>query len=162
MMRVTFSPIRRLARSVSGAVAVELALLSPFVLVLIVGAWDMGRYLNDSAALTNLSRTGVQYALSKFWDPTLVKAAVEAEATRQTVSGVTVTVTATCMCTDGTTMVVKETCTAATVCTGGSALRVYSDVNAKRQYTASVPIPIPGMDANGAFNISKSTLVRVR
>ena len=161
-MRAIHSPFRKFTKSVRGAVAVELALLSPFVVVLIVGAWDMGRYLNESAALTNLSRTGVQYALSKFWDPTLVKAAVEAEATRQTVPGVTVTATATCICTDGTTSVIQSTCTTATRCTGSGALKVYSAVNTQRQYTASVPIPIPGMDSNGVFSISRSTSVRVR
>lgn len=148
--------LKRLIESTRGAVAVELAVMSPFIVLLIVGAWDMGRYINDSAALTNLSRTGAQYAISKFWDPAYVKAAVEAEATRQTETGVTVTVNAICQCSGGSTV---SPCTAASTCPSGESLKIYSQTSASRGYASTLPIPA---DWGGTFTIDRSATVRVR
>ncbi|MBI1182069.1 MAG: hypothetical protein GC201_16110 [Alphaproteobacteria bacterium] len=127
--------IRRYLSDRTGAIAVEFAVLSPFIAILIVGAWDMARYINDQAALTEATRSGLQYAVSKYWNADLVKAAVLAEASREGLDNVSVTVNSTCDCPNGTT---PSSCTATNACGGTNALRVYTEIQATKSYATTI------------------------
>jgi Flp pilus assembly protein TadG len=51
-------------RSVRGNISVELALVLPFLLLLVMGAYDFGRGFTEKLRLNNAARAGVQYALA--------------------------------------------------------------------------------------------------
>ena len=46
----------------AGAVAVELAIITPFLLLLIAGVIDFGTYMNNSQAIAAATRAGAEYA----------------------------------------------------------------------------------------------------
>lgn len=52
---------RRTARCCTGSALVEFALVSPLLLVILLGAIDFGRVSYDAMALTNAARAGAQY-----------------------------------------------------------------------------------------------------
>ena len=147
--------IRSFGRSRTGAVAVEFAVITPVVVVLTVGAWDIGRLINTTTSLTNLSRSGLQYAMSKYWDAEEVRDAVLAEAARQSMNNVTVTVQATCQCSDGS---VPADCASTNACGGTEAVQIFTKVSASKSYGAT--IPFPGITTSTSF--TRSSKVRVR
>jgi Flp pilus assembly protein TadG len=58
------SRAQRLRNDTAGAVAAELAIISPFLLLLVVGAIDFGNYMNGSQALAAATRVGAEYAIA--------------------------------------------------------------------------------------------------
>ena len=54
---------RRLCRCRTGVISVELALISPVLLLLLVGAVDFGRAFNEQLRLASAARAGVQHAV---------------------------------------------------------------------------------------------------
>jgi TadE-like protein len=63
------TPRRRLAsliRCVRGNISVELALVLPFLLMLVMGAYDFGRGFTEKLRLNSAARAGAQYALEKY------------------------------------------------------------------------------------------------
>jgi Flp pilus assembly protein TadG len=138
-----------------GAIAVEFALVSPVFAVLLIGAWDMGRYLNDNAALSSVTRAGLQYAVSKYWDEDLVKAAAEARAELEGLKNYDIDVSSTCDCPDGT---VPDSCTSTNACGGTNALRVYTEVTATETYETTLNYIL----APEVFTMQRSSKLRVR
>lgn len=62
-------PRRRLAplfRCARGNVSVEFALVLPFLLLLVMGAFDFGRGFTEKLRLNSAARAGAQYALEKY------------------------------------------------------------------------------------------------
>lgn len=55
-----------LCRSVRGNISVEFALVLPFLLLLVMGAYDFGRGFTEKLRLNSAARAGAQYALSQY------------------------------------------------------------------------------------------------
>ena len=146
--------IRAFRRGVSGAISVEFAILFPVLVVLIVGAWDVGRFINTASALTNLSRSGLQYALTKFWDEDAVEQAVLDEADRQGMTGVTVNALATCECPDGT---VPLDCSLSNACGATDDPLIFYEVSTTTTYDMTIPYPYISLST-----ITRSGRARIR
>jgi len=54
-----------LYRSVAGNVSLELALVLPFLLMLVMGAYDFGRGFTEKLRLNSAARAGAQFALQQ-------------------------------------------------------------------------------------------------
>jgi hypothetical protein len=67
---------RRLRRSRRGAAAVEFALLSPFILGMLVPIADLGAYIYDSMEVQMAAQAGGEYAARHGWDPTGIQNAI--------------------------------------------------------------------------------------
>ena len=68
--------LRRLARSRRGAAAVEFALISPFLLGLMVPLGDLGAYVYDNMEIQLAAQAGGEYAARHAWDPTGIENAI--------------------------------------------------------------------------------------
>jgi len=55
-----------LYRCVSGNISVEFALVIPFLMLLVMGAYDFGRGFTEKLRLNSAARAGAQYALSNY------------------------------------------------------------------------------------------------
>jgi len=55
-----------LYRCVGGNISVELALVLPFLLMLVMGAYDFGRGFTEKLRLNSAARAGAQYALQNY------------------------------------------------------------------------------------------------
>lgn len=89
-------------RSRRGAVAVELALLTPIMALMLIGAIDYGNFIYQKMEVQNASRAGVQFAIQSSGnatDTTLIQAAVLAASDLPT--STTVTSVTFCGCADG-------------------------------------------------------------
>ncbi|WP_284979011.1 TadE/TadG family type IV pilus assembly protein [Arthrobacter sp. fls2-241-R2A-200] len=75
-----------------GAVAVEMALLLPLLLLLLIGIMEFGRALNVQISLTEAAREGARYAAVHYKDGGL-NVSADALASAPSLSGLGVTVT---------------------------------------------------------------------
>lgn len=97
--------IRTLCGDDEGAALAELALVIPFLMLLLVGIVEVGRFAEYSIRVANAARAGVQYGAQNLATAS-DKAGMESAATTdtQSVAGMTATATtAYCACADGTT-----------------------------------------------------------
>jgi Flp pilus assembly protein TadG len=103
--------------SQSGQSLVELALLTPILLLLIIGIVEMGRYAYLSIVLGNAAESGALYGaqnLANSADTTGIKAAAQNDYNDgQSLSGLKVDSTTTCGC-DSSGTTATASCTAAT------------------------------------------------
>jgi len=70
----------RLRRQFSGQDMVEFALVVPFILILIMGIFDLGRITFLYSTITNISREGARYGVVNQCDTAGVKAAAMGKA----------------------------------------------------------------------------------
>jgi len=147
--------LSKFAKSARGAVAVEFAIVSPFIVLLILGAWDAGRLINLKTDLTSLSRSGQQYAISKFRDADAVRNAVLEEASRRGITNVSVAVETTCQCLDGT---VPDVCSATNACGEDARVQIFLEVSATKDFNPVAPFPI----VSGDSSFTSSSTMRVR
>lgn len=99
---------KRLVLSVKGIAAVELAIIFPVMLLMIVGALDMGSMFVRKMELANAVKAGVQYSLVRKpvqGDVTNIKAAVESSLAPIDNTITSVNVELFCMC-----FAVKQLC----------------------------------------------------
>jgi len=104
--------LRRLAKSESGAALVELAVVTPFLALLLTGLIDFGRYTYDAILAANAARSAAAYGaqtLETAKDTTGMTAAGQTDA-----QGLTVSVTPQTVCMVGSTVVTCGTSTAET------------------------------------------------
>jgi Flp pilus assembly protein TadG len=137
----------RLIKSESGAAFVELAVVAPFLALLLLGVVDFGRYTYDGLLAANAARAGAQYGaqtLITAKDTTGITNAALADA--QSLSGLTVP-TATAVCMVGTT---KVTC-------GTANETVYVQVNTTGTFSPTIKYPL----LPSTVTVSGSALVRV-
>ena len=97
-MKRRASPTTRRGRTQRGAVAVEMALVLPLLLVLVFGIIDFGRAFNAQVTLTQAAREGARLAaLCNSSSPsTCGTVASRTTAAAPNLSGVAVTTTTTC------------------------------------------------------------------
>ena len=105
MKRVGYTrlrPGRLLARSERGAALIEMAALTPLLLVLVFGAGDFGRIMYYGITLTNAARAGAAYGshmVGRAVDATGIQVASEEEA--QNLPPIAVTSQRICECSGG-------------------------------------------------------------
>ena len=93
----------RLRRSERGAAIIEMAVLSPLLLVLVFGVGDFGRVMYHAITLTNAARAGAAYGSQSnghSTDSAGITLAAQEEA--QNLGTITVTTQQICECTGGT------------------------------------------------------------
>lgn len=86
------------ARRSRGVAIVEFALAAPFIILLIIGLFDLGLWFYDAIQVQGAAATGAQYAVVHRWNRTNIESAVQAATNFGT--QVTPTVTQVCGCTD--------------------------------------------------------------
>ena len=136
--------LRGTFRSQSGQSLVELALLTPLLLVLVIGTIEMGRYASLALVVGNAARAGAAYgsqSTTKAADTSGIQTAAKNDA--QNISGLTVTSTFVCGCDTGGTVIpnpeTKAAC--ATTCAAGAHLVVFSQVTVVGTFSSLLNYP---------------------
>ena len=99
LSRQRVTPVAVLTRPERGESLVELALLLPFLCLLLIGVIDFGRAYYLSIEVTNAANTGALYGTKNSKDTTGMQNAALGDA--PDVPGVTATATYGCECSDG-------------------------------------------------------------
>jgi TadE-like protein len=143
-------------RSQSGASLVELAVVLPFLLLLVLGAVDFGRAYYLSIEVANAARAGAQYGVRNSADiPGMQNAALSDGAD---VPGLSAVATSGCECSDGSDSVAN--CSSPPTCPGGAGGPIYlvNFVQVSTTATYRPVIPWPG----GTISIPMSGQARLR
>ena len=139
--------LRKFARSESGVSAIEMALVTPVLLIVFMGLIDYGIAIFSKMELTGAVRSGAQYALIKSNDMDAIETTV-INSSNLDVDNIAVTTPyETCECSDGT---LDATCT--TTCSADT-LRHYIVISATYTY---VPFFLPNnivLDASSTIRI---------
>jgi Flp pilus assembly protein TadG len=122
-----------------GSSLVEMALIIPFLLLLVIGVIDFGRAYYDGIEVANAARAGAQYGLINPGDTSGMEAAAKSEAA-DLPSSFSPTALSGCMCSDGTSATAP--CSGATLtCVSGTRQVNYVQVNATFSYSPIFPWP---------------------
>lgn len=124
---------RTFFRKSQGTVAVEFAIILPFIFLLLSGVVNFGLILGNQTQLNSIVATGLLYAYSQ---PSLATSASvqTAMSTATTLSPLTVTATIYCECLD------KSQPACSSTCTGGITPGTYVTVSAQSQ------VGLPSLD----------------
>jgi Flp pilus assembly protein TadG len=139
----------------SGIAAIELALATPVLLLMVTGSYDFGRVLYQEHRLVAAARAGTQYAMqsSTTWsDTTNITAAVRADANDTVAKSLTVTPSV-CTCPTGTTV-----CSTGTSCSGSTSAGTYVKVTVSMSYSTLVHYPF----VSSPISLSGRSLIRVQ
>jgi Flp pilus assembly protein TadG len=118
---------RRASRSEAGSALVEFAIVLPFILLLLLGAIEIGRFAYFSIVVANASRAGAQYGAQNIQtalDTTGISAAATADGTNA-IAPLTTTSTTSCACWTGT-VYSNIACTMPVTCASGNAVEFVS------------------------------------
>ncbi len=119
-----------------GTATVEMAVILPLLILLVLGATDLGRVFYDAIAVANAARAGLSYGaldVSKSKDTSTISQIASKDA--EFIGGVTINVSRFCEC-DDTSVVDCETGT----CDEGSS-KIYLQVQAEKTYNTILPYP---------------------
>ena len=133
-----------------GTSLVEVALVMPFLLLLLLGAIDFGRAYYLAMEVAGAAHAGAEYGSQNPTDTTGIKAAAKADA--PDLPGLVSTPTYGCECSDGTSFSLN--CGTKPTCTNNVVYRVQVRVSAT--YTSW--FPWPGIPAN--ISLSSSATMR--
>jgi len=140
-------------RSRAGQATTEIALLSPIMILMLLGTMDFGRLFYDAIGIAGAVRSGLQYATlttANATDTTGIVNAATQDVSNTT--GVTVTTTSYCQCSDGTSI------NCALTCAGGITAERYVRVKATKTFQTLVAYPgIPN-----SVNLSQQAVMRVQ
>jgi Flp pilus assembly protein TadG len=139
----------------SGVAALELALATPVLLLMVTGSADFGRILYQEHRLAAAARAGTQYAMqsSSTWiDTTNITAAVRADANDTTAQSLTVT-SSVCTCPNGTAV-----CSTGTNCSGSTIAGTYVKVTVSTSYSTLLRYPFIARP----ISLSGRSLIRVQ
>jgi len=146
----------RSKRSRGGNGAVELALAVPFLLAIVFGVGDFARVFYAATSVTNAAEAGALYGsrtVGKALDTSGISTAVTDDT--KDLSGVTVSSSRTCECSDQTSI----SCDGSVSCAIGKK-RVYSNVTATYIFT---PTPVGGIASIPlSTTINKTVVMRVQ
>lgn len=123
----------RLLKSQHGSAAVELAMVTPLLVLLVLGAYDFGRAFYTAMAVTGAAHAGAQYgaqSVSKAQDSAGMQAAAVTHAPGM---GITAVASRECRCADGT----VQACTY----TGCGTLKVYAKITTTKTFATAVNYP---------------------
>jgi len=144
--RIPSATLRALLRPPPrGAAIVEFALILPFLILLMVGLFDLGFGAYQSMQVHAAAEAGAQYALRHTWDATAIAAAVTS-ATGTSAIAATPAPSRVCGCPDGGTFTVVaawvvDHCVPSVTCASGSSPGVYASVSARLTYSPVLPYP---------------------
>ncbi len=154
-----------LRRSCEGVSAIEFALITPVLLVFLIGVTDFGLAMFHKMELQSAVRAGAQYALSDGNDTASIISAVVSS----TGAGITSSdVTLTCQCLDTSTEVLTGTTCGSTGCASSEA--VLMTIDAASTYT---PLLTPNLDTSSgsvtrflsfipsSFDLTASVTIRI-
>ena len=130
------------ARSDRGGALIEMAVMSPLLLSLVLGAGDFGRVMYHAITLTNAARAGAAYGAqsnAQLADATGIRLAAEQEA--QNIGAISVTSQRVCECGG-----VGVACSTAS-CGGYGAVLAFSEVTATTTFT-TLTGSFPGIPAS--------------
>lgn len=150
--------IRVLCKADHGASLVELAMVTPLLLLITFGAVDFGRWYFVGLEVANAAHAGAEYGSQNPGSSSIVAAAQASETHAPAVSYGTPTVTWGCECSDGSSYAAScsptPSCTASTTVGGYYVHRV--QVTTTAVYTTLVPWPgIPS-----SFTLSSTATIR--
>lgn len=149
--------IRRAARmrlGDSGVAAVEMALATPILLLMVTGSFDFGRILYQEHRLEAAARAGTQYAMQSTTaqtDTSNIIAAVRADA-NDSANALTVA-SSVCTCPNGTTV-----CSTSADCSGSTVAGTYVKVSVSMSYSTLVRYPF----VTSPISLSGRSLIRVQ
>lgn len=126
-----------------GSSLVEMAIMLPFLLLLVIGVIDFGRAYYDSIEVASAARAGAQYGVINPTDTTGMIAAAKSD-TASDISTLTATAADGCMCSDGSGA--SASCGTTPSCTSGTRQVNYVQVNTS--YTFKPYLPWPGIPAS--------------
>lgn len=137
------APIRFLRTETKGSALVELAIITPLMMLMLCGAMDFSRIVFAGIAVANAARAGVQYgALTPGHSgdiPGMIQAATD-DAAGQGLTGFTATARNFCGCSGSTAEIAcSATC-------GGATPNGYVEVTAN--YTFSTVVNMPGIPSS--------------
>jgi Flp pilus assembly protein TadG len=138
----------------AGIAAVELALATPMLVLLMVGGFDFGRAIYEEYRLEAAAQAGVQYATASsanLSNSSGVIAAARADAS-DTANNLTIT-SGQCTCPTGTTL-----CSTGSTCTGSTVSGTYQKVTVSESYST---IMTYGFVSN-PFTLKAHATVRVQ
>jgi Flp pilus assembly protein TadG len=124
--------VRRFIRERKGSAAIELAMVTPMLILVLLGAYDFGRVFHMSVAVTAAAHTGAHWgsqSMTKVTDTAGMRNAAE---THTPGMGITATASTECRC-------VETLVACGTAC--GTPLRTYAVVTATRTFTTIVNYP---------------------
>jgi Flp pilus assembly protein TadG len=121
-----------------GSSLVEMAILLPFLLLILIGVIDFGRAYYDSIEVANAARAGAQYGVINPTDTTGMVAAAKSD-TSVDIPTITATAAYGCMCSDGTGA--SPTCSTTPSCSSSTRQVNYVQVNTSYTYTTFFPWP---------------------
>ncbi len=116
---------------------VELALLLPFLLMLLVGVVDFGRAYYLELEVASAAHAGALYGTQNPTDTANMQTAATLDASE--VPGITATATYGCECSDGTSA--SASCTATPSCTSPATVVNYVEVDTSAPYTPWLTYP---------------------
>lgn len=125
----------RFARCSRGASAVELALLSPVLLLLLVGVFDFGMAINGKMQLNNAATAGAQFAVLDDRDAEGLRAAVSSAT--QLGGDFRVATARICECLDGRVV----SCSSPDSCGTGTRRRQFIEVAVSRPFALLLDYP---------------------
>jgi Flp pilus assembly protein TadG len=131
--------IYRYIKDKSGVAAIEFALIGPMILLILIGAFDYGNYINQVMQLENVTRTAAEYVVEG-GDIDNIQTDVISLSNLSDLNTNPVTVTAqlACACRDET---VVADCTDADACGANDYTRQFIEVTLSRTYTPIMPYP---------------------
>ncbi len=139
-------------KSARGAAVIEFALIAPVLLLMVVGAIDIGTFIYQKMQLQSAARAGAQFAIQS--DASISDSAGIANAAQIAseldFTGVTLTTTQFCACSDGIESAVDTSGSCTGTCAGGEFPGLYVRVNLKGDFTPLFPI-------QGISNLVSST-----
>lgn len=137
---------RRFRRCRLGTAAVEFALITPVLLIIIMGLVDFGLAMFKKMELTGAVRSGAQLAMMDSSNTTVIKDAV-VDASGNSITSSDVSTTSFCECADESTVVCGETCG------DGSSNRTFMTITASQSFS--------GLFLTSAISITGTITVRV-
>jgi Flp pilus assembly protein TadG len=139
-----------------GAQLVEMAILTPFLVFVLLGAGDFARVSYYAITLANAARAGAQFATQSSAAAKMtaaIQTAAELEAANIGTIGVSSTLD--CRCPGSTTVVA---CTPSPACTGDAVKELYVNVTATTTFTTLITWPgIPS-----PIDLSRTSTMRVQ
>ena len=140
-------------KSIRGTAAVEMAIILPVLVVISLGAVDLGRLFYDGVNVANAARAGLSYgSLSETKSQNTTQITALANNDGAANGGVNVTVTRVCECAGGSVVNCESgTCS-------GNPPRVYVKVSTSKTYNTLLPYPgIPN-----TVSLSRDSYMRAR
>jgi Flp pilus assembly protein TadG len=152
------STVRRNRSGYTGQAAVELALITPVLALLLVIGSDFARLFFLSIAVNNAARAGVQYGAQNVNDAVDSSGMEQAAQNDYGSSGLNVTADEFCACPNGSAPPIAQSCSPAPACTPASDMRVY--VQVQTTATFKTLLNYPGVPST--TTVTGSAVMRVQ